>query len=127
MKLIIKDDMFDLNKIIFKNNKNGLKLTYKINDLFMIGIPLKVKYNKIFIKDSIIYVNISKDNMKVIEKIDNYFNNKIDNYISFIHDNKFLKVKKHIDFNLKKNNELLLTINSIKEYKDNNYVHIFTI
>ena len=58
MRLIIKKDTFDADRIYFKNNKTGIKLMYNISDVYMIGIPLKIKYEKIIVKDCIIFLNI---------------------------------------------------------------------
>lgn len=125
MKLIIKDNNFTTRKINFRNIKSGIKLMYSINNIFMIGIPLKVEYNKINIKGSLIHINVCNKCIDTLKKIDNYFLEQIPNYVSFLSDN-IIKIKKHGDFLLDDKN-ILFTINSIKVYKDKNYAHIFTI
>ena len=127
MKLIIKNDRIDANRIHFKHNKNGIKLLYEIKNIYLIGIPLKIQYDKIIIKESIIFINIAKKHLDILHNIDSFLASKINNYVSFIHNNHFLKIKKHNDFISDKGNELSFTINCIKVYKGNNYVQIFTI
>jgi len=127
MRLIIKKDTLDTNNIKFKSNNNGIKLMYDVFNVYMIGIPLKIKYEKIIIKDCIIFLNIDEEYFNILTKIDEIFKNKINNYVSFLHKNRILKVKTHSNITLTENKFILISINSIKPYKDNNYVQIFTI
>jgi hypothetical protein len=127
MKLIIKKDTFDTDRIHFKNNKTGVKLMYNITDVYMIGIPLKINYEKIIVKDCIIFLNIDGDCFNILRKIDGLFRNKINNYITFLHNDKMLKIKKHSNFSLNDTNDILISINCIRSYKEKNYVQIFTI
>ena len=127
MRLIIKKEHFDTDNIKFKNNKTGIKLMYDVNNVYMIGIPLKIKYEKIIVKECIIFLNIDEENFTILRKIDEVFKNKINNYVSFLHKNKILKIKKHSNFSLIENKDILISINCIKPYKDSNYVQIFTI
>lgn len=127
MRVIIKKDTFDTKNIRFKNNKKGIKLLYNIIDIYMVGIPLKIEYEKIIIKDYIILLTLNEKQISMIREIDNLFMKSIKNYISFIHDNKYIKIKKHDDLILNDKNNILVTINCIKPYKDNNYVQIYTI
>ena len=127
MRLIIKKDTFDTDRIHFKNNKIGVKLMYNITDVYMIGIPLKINYEKIIVKDCIIFLNIDGECFNILRKIDGLFRNKINNYITFLHKDKMLKIKKHSNFSLNDTNDILISINCIKPYKEKNYVQIFTI
>lgn len=127
MKLIIKKEHFDTDNIKFKNNKTGIKLMYGVNNVYTIGIPLKIKYEKIIVKECIIFLNIDEEYFTILKKIDDTFKNKINNYVSFLHKNGILKIKKHSNFSLIENKDILISINCIKPYKDNNYVQIFTI
>lgn len=127
MRVIIKKDTFDTKNIRFKNNKKGIKLLYNIIDIYMVGIPLKIEYEKIIIKDYIILLTLNEKQLSMIREIDNLFMKSIKNYISFIHDKKYIKIKKHDDLILNDKNNILVTINCIKSYKDNNYVQIYTI
>ena len=127
MKLIIKKDTFDIDRIQFKNNKSGTKLMYNITDVYMIGIPLKINYKRIIIKDCIIFLYICDDCFNILRSIDELFKNRIKNYMTFLHDNNMLKIKKHNDFLLNDDNDILITINCIKSYRENNYVQVFTI
>ena len=45
MRLIIKKENFDTDNIKFKNNKTGIKLMYDVNNVYMIGIPLALKFS----------------------------------------------------------------------------------
>jgi len=127
MRLIIKKDTFDADRIYFKNNKTGIKLMYNISDVYMVGIPLKIKYEKIIVKDCIIFLNIDGECFNILRKIDGLFRNKINNYITFLHADKMLKIKKHSNFSLNDASDILISINCIKPYKEKNYVQIFTI
>ena len=127
MRLIIKKEHFDTDNIKFKNNKTGIKLMYDVNNVYMIGIPLKIKYERIVVKECIIFLNIDEEYFTILRKIDDVFKNKINNYVSFLHKNRILKIKKHSNFSLIENKDILISINCIKPYKDNNYVQIFTI
>ena len=45
MRLIIKKEhLIQIFKI--RNNKTGIKLMYDVNNVYMIGIPLKIKYEE---------------------------------------------------------------------------------
>lgn len=127
MRLIIKKENFDTDNIKFKNNKTGIKLMYDVNNVYMIGIPLKIKYEKIIVKECIIFLNIDEEYFTILRKIDDVFKNKINNYVSFLHKNRILKIKKHSNFSLTENKDILISINCIKPYQENNYVQIFTI
>ena len=127
MRLIIKKEHFDTDNIKFKNNKTGIKLMYDVNNVYMIGIPLKIKYERIIVKECIIFLNIDEEYFTILRKIDDVFKNKINNYVSFLQKNRILKIKKHSNFSLIENKDILISINCIKPYKDNNYVQIFTI
>ena len=106
---------------------NIIKLMYNITDVYMIGIPLKINYEKIIVKDCIIFLNIDGECFNILRKIDGLFRNKINNYITFLHKDKMLKIKKHSNFSLNDTNDILISINCIKPYKEKNYVQIFTI
>ena len=127
MKLIIKKEHFDTDNIKFKNNKTGIKLMYGVNNVYTIGIPLKIKYEKIIVKDCIIFLNIDVDCFNILRKIDELFRNKINNYMTFLHKDKMLKIKKHSNFSLNDASDILISINCIKPYKEKNYVQIFSI
>lgn len=126
MKVILRNNKFTVDKIQFKHNKYSIKLLYNIMGIYMIGIPIKIEYDSINVKGYMFYINISKKSLDIVKKIDDYFSQKIKNYKSFLYGN-ILKVKKHDNFILDKKNEILISINCIKDYKDNNYAHIFTI
>jgi len=126
MKVILRNNKFTVDKIQFKHNKNSIKLLYDIMGIYMIGIPIKIEYDSINVKGYMLYINISKKSLDIVKKIDDYFSQKIKNYKSFLYRN-ILKVKKHDNFILDKKNEIMISINYIKDYKDNNYTHIFTI
>jgi len=127
MKLIIKNENFDTKRIYFKNNKNGIKLLYSVHNIFTVGIPLKIEYDKLIIKDYIILVSISKKHIDIINKIDHYFADKVNNYVTFLHNEHSLKIKKHGGFIVNTDKLLSFTINCIRSYKGNNYVQLFTI
>ena len=117
MKLILRNGHFDVNRIKFRKNKSSIKLLYDINDIYMIGITLKVKYNNILIKNSMIYIT----------KIDNYLNENIDNYVSFISNKRNIKVKNHNNNISYLDQKINFTINCIKKYEGKHFVQMFTI
>ena len=127
MKLILRNDHFDVNRIKFRKNKSSIKLLYDINDIYMIGITLKVKYNNILIKNSMIYINLKEKYIDLITKIDNYLNENIDNYVSFISNKRNIKVKNHNNNISYLDQKINFTINCIKKYEGKHFVQMFTI
>ena len=127
MNLIIKKDNFEIDRISFRKSKESMKITYNINDLFMIGITLRIQYSTIQIKNSLIYIKVCDDDLELLNKIDAYFDTIFDNYESFIF-NKKIRIKRNNQVKINLNsNTIVIVISSIKTINYINRVQIFSI
>ena len=95
----------------------------------MIGITLKLRYNRLKYKDLFIYLFIDNEDILLLKKIDDYFSKKLYLYESFIINNNIIKIKKHQGFNedLLNKHTIDISINSIKYINGMNKVQIFSI
>tara|TARA_B100000214_G_C23964146_1_gene626867 strand:- start:792 stop:1181 length:390 start_codon:yes stop_codon:yes gene_type:complete len=129
MKLLIIKDNFEIKRIHFRKSRSSIKLMYDINNIFMIGITLKLRYNRLKYKDLFIYLFIDNEDILLLKKIDDYFSKKLYLYESFIINNNIIKIKKHQGFNedLLNKHTIDISINSIKYINGMNKVQIFSI
>lgn len=127
MKLIIIKENFDIKRVIFRESKNSIKLSYDINYISMIGITIKINSIYILDKGTFLIIKIGDKDKKLLNTIDNYFSKKIENYDNILV-NDTIKVKKHNEYISPKGNDILITMNSIKSNPNmRNKVQIFSI
>jgi len=127
MKLIIIKENFDFKRIIFRESKNSIKISYNINFVSMIGITINIEYEYIFDKGAFLIVKLKKKDKKIIEDIDSFFKGIVINYDNMLI-NDTIKVKKHNEYTTPKSEKLSVTMNSIKKNTNNlNKVQIFSI
>ena len=127
MKLIIIKENFDIKRVIFRESKNSIKLSYDINYISMIGITIKINSIYILDKGTFLIIKIGDKDKKLLNTIDNYFSKKIENYDNILV-NDTIKVKKHNEYISPKDNDILITMNSIKSNPNmRNKVQIFSI
>ena len=127
MKLIIIKENFDFKRIIFRESKNSIKISYNINFVSMIGITINIEYDYILDKGTFLIVKLKKKDKKLIEDIDSFFKDLVINYDNMLI-NDTIKVKKHSEYKIPKCEKLSVTMNSIKKNtNDLNKVQIFSI
>ena len=127
MNLIIKQNCFDSKRIILKESKNCIKITYSLDYIYMIGLTIKLKDIKYIENDQFLFIEICDPKQyKFLMDINNFLSQKIEHYQGFLYNNK-MKVKKHINFKSSKDNSVNITLNNLKKIKDNYKVQIFTI
>ena len=127
MKLLIIIEIFDLKRIIFRESKNSIKISYNINFVSMIGITLNIKYDTLIDRGTYVIMKINTEDEKIIHDIDRYFNGLIKNYDKIMI-NGTIKVKKHNEYSPSLNKKVAITMNSIKKNTyGKNKVQIFSI
>lgn len=127
MKLIIIKENFDFKRIVFRESKNSIKISYNINFVSMIGITINIEYEYILDKGTFLIVKLKKKDKKLIESIDNFFKDLVIKYDNMLI-NDTIKVKKHSEYTTPKDEKLSVTMNSIKKNtNDLNKVQIFSI
>tara|TARA_A100001037_G_scaffold241032_1_gene221128 strand:- start:915 stop:1298 length:384 start_codon:yes stop_codon:yes gene_type:complete len=127
MNLIIKQDCFDNKRIILKESKSCIKITYSLDYIYMIGLTIKLKDIKYIENDQFLFIEICDPKQyKFLMDINNFLSQKIEHYQSFLYNNK-MKVKKHINFKSSEDDSVNITLNNLKKIKDNYKVQIFTI
>lgn len=127
MKLFIIKENFDLNRILFRESKKSVKISYDINHISMIGITVNILFDNLIDKGTYLIVKINEKDIKLISDIDEYLNKKIKNYENFMI-NGNIKVKKHNEYKIPLNKQISITMNSIKNNNvGKNKVQIFSI
>lgn len=127
MKLIIIKENFDTERILFRESKNCIKISYDINYISMIGITLKLAYDYLIDKETFLILKVNEKDKILLNKIDTYFNKTISNYDKMLINNT-IKVKKHNDYKLSSEKVISITMNSIKKNNNGmNKVQIFSI
>ena len=65
MKLLIIKENFDLKRILFRESKKCIKISYDINHVSMIGITLKVNYATILDRETYIIIKVDPKDRKL--------------------------------------------------------------
>lgn len=126
MKLVIIKEHFELNRILFRQSKNSIKISYNINNLSMIGITMNIDFENLLDKGTYIILKVCEKDKKILKMIDEYFSSKISDYDKMIIKDS-IKVKKHNEYTMP-NKKITLSINSIKRNQiGRNKVQIFSI
>tara|TARA_Y100000361_G_scaffold148941_1_gene162503 strand:- start:489 stop:875 length:387 start_codon:yes stop_codon:yes gene_type:complete len=128
MKLIIIKENFDVKRILFRDNKKCIKISYDINHLSMIGITLNINYEYLIDRGTYIIIKLNEKDIKLFSLIDNHLKGKVSNYDNIMY-NGNIKVKKHNEYTIPKDKTISITINSIKTNSSSgkNKVQIFSI
>ena len=128
MKLILIKKNFNLNRILFRESKTSIKISYDINYVSMIGITINVNYEYLLDKGTYMIIKVNEEDLRILYNIDSYFEKNIDEYDRMVI-NGTIKVKKHNEYkNNSLNKNLLITMNSIKRNgAGRNKVQIFSI
>ena len=127
MKLLIIKENFDIKRILFRESKKCIKISYDINYISMIGITVSILYETLFDKGTYIIIKVDPKDRQLFSDIDSHFEGMIENYDKImINDN--IKVKKHNEYALSLNKTISITMNSIKKNTSGrNKVQIFSI
>ena len=131
MNIIIKN--IDKDNIVINKKDNIYKLYYNYNLYYkIIGIPLKINYKYITIRNNLYYIFINEKDNKNLLLLNKYLSKYINNFLfirnnitnKFIICNNYNKTNTNIiknDINtLKSNNIIYININKIKYIKNNN-------
>ena len=128
MEIIINPKIFDIQNISIKNGRTTKKLLYNFQSLCIIGLPFQINdYILVNQSNKYLFIDIDQSKQKeVLYTINTYFEDVLTIYQSFI-DNNILKIKKHKPYHFKKDDELFISINNIRNKKGISMIQIFTI
>ena len=110
MKLIIIKENFNLKRILFRESKHCIKISYNINHISMIGITVKISYDILFDKGTYIIIKVNPKDRKLFSDIDNYFNEIVQNYEKIMINNN-IKIKKHNEYSPPSDKTITITMN----------------
>ena len=129
MELIIGDEFFDEEQIDVKRGRNGLKILYKMDNIYLTGIPLKIVGFKVVKQTSNhLIINIAESNQyHMLKKIETHFANKYQLPYDGLINNENLIIKKNNKFSYTKLSELYISINNIKMKNSFVTFQLFTI
>ena len=128
MNIILKKEYFDHNKINIKIKPKKNKITYRLNNAVLLGIPIQItEFNIQKICSNIMYIDIKESPDKFfLYEIDYYFYKTFNHeYKSFIV-NDSIKVKIFDTFDKDKNN-LYISFKNIIKVDSSLVVQIFSI
>jgi hypothetical protein len=74
MKLILNKNILNTENIRLLNKKNGYKILYKLNNVWMNGIYIKINDFTIYKNDEFLYIILSNEDNKIINDIINHIN-----------------------------------------------------
>ena len=77
MKLILNKNSIDLNNILLIDKPNGYKILYKLNNVLMNGIHIRISDFNIYKNEEFLYIMLSDKDNKIINDIIKYINNKL--------------------------------------------------
>ena len=129
MKLILKEETFDHNKIKIKNYKNNQKIIYDMDNIYLIGIPLKISDIRIVNQtNKYIVIDIKQSKQKsILKKIDEYFTDKYNFYYDSFIKHMVLKLKKNESINYSDGQDIYFSVNNIKKNNSFTTIQLFTI
>lgn len=117
MEIILTNDTFNEDNIFIKYSKTNQKIIYNIDQISILGIPLKLKnYTLLYEQGKNVTIELNDTSeLLLLKNINDFFFSKYkNNYKEFIKDNT-LKLRKN-DLRLIKNNEnIYISINNIKK------------
>lgn len=129
MELIIVEELFDDNKIEVKNGKNGQKILYKMDNVYLLGIPLKIDGFKIIKQtNKHLIINIEETKQyQLLKDIDSHFASEYQlPYGGFIKNN-LLRINKNRVVTYTNSSKLYLSIHNIKMKNSFITIQLFTI
>ena len=129
MDLILTNETFNVNNIMIKYSKINQKILYHIDEVYLLGIPLKLYEFKIISENDKTLVLKLKDTntISILKKVDGFFHDKYKNqYKSFIKDN-IIKIRKKDLKKYKDTENIYISINNIKKRSSFITIHIFVI
>ena len=129
MDLIIDEELFDDNKIEVKNGKNGQKILYKIDNVYLLGIPLKiVGFTIIKQTNKHLIINIrDAQQYQLLKVIDSHFVSEYQLPYEGFMNNDILRIKKNKMHNYTNSSNLYISINNIKMKNSFITIQLFTI
>ena len=129
MKLILKEETFDHNKIKIKKYKNNQKIIYDMDNIYLIGIPLKLSDIRIVNQtNKYIVIDIKQSKQKsILKKIDEYFTDKYNFYYDSFIKHMVLKLKKNESINYSDGQDIYFSVNNIKKNNSFTTIQLFTI
>lgn len=90
MKLILNKNSIDLNNILLIDKPNGYKILYKLNNVLMNGIHIRISDFNIYKNEEFLYIMLSDKDNKLINDIIKYINDKLQ--INICLKNNILKI-----------------------------------
>ena len=121
MKLILNKNRIDMNNIILIDKPNGFKILYKLNNVYMNGIHIKISNFTIYKNDDFLYIILSNQDNKLINDIIKYINIKLK--INICLKNNILRI---LNNNYNDNdNTINLNISNIKNINNKNMLYIY--
>lgn len=129
MELIIGDEFFDEEQIEVKRGRNGLKILYKMDNIYLTGIPLEIVGFKVVKQTSNhLIINIAETKQyHLLKNIEAHFANKYQLPYDRLINNENLIIKKNNKFSYTKLSELYISINNIKMKNSFVTFQLFTI
>jgi len=129
MEIILTNETFNEDNIFIKYSKNNQKIIYNIDQISILGIPLKLKnYTLLYEQGKNVTIELNDaSELLLLKSINDFFFSKYkNNYKEFIKDNT-LKLRKN-DLRLIKNNEnIYISINNIKKKGNFFTINLFII
>ena len=90
MKLILNKNNIKLENIILQDKSNGYKILYKLNNVLMNGIHIRISDFNIYKNEEFLYIMLSNKDNKLINDIIKYINDKLQ--INICLKNNILKI-----------------------------------
>jgi len=129
MDLIIDEEAFDDNKIEIKNGKKCQKILYKMDNVYLLGIPLKIDgFTIIKQTNKHLIINIEDTRQyQLLKSIDVYFASEYQLPYGGFMTNGILSIKKNNMSTYTNLSELYISINNIKMKNSFITIQLFTI
>ncbi len=121
MKLILNKNKIEMDNIILINKPNGYKILYKLNNVYMNGIHIKISSFNIYKNDDFLYIILSNQDNKLINDIIKYINIKLK--INICLKNNILRILNN-NYNENSNN-IDLNISNIRNINNKNMLYIY--
>ena len=120
MKLILNKNNIDVNNILLINKLNGFKILYKLNDVLMNGIHIKISNFNIYKNDDFLYIILSEEDNKLIKDIIKYINNKLN--LNICLKNNILRI---LNTNYNNENNMNINISNIRIINNKFMLYIY--
>tara|TARA_Y100001958_G_C21225265_1_gene550644 strand:- start:568 stop:960 length:393 start_codon:yes stop_codon:yes gene_type:complete len=130
MELILTNETFNINNIMIKYSKINQKIIYQIDNIYLLGIPLKLNnYNLLSENEKMLILKLKdKNTISILKKINNFFTEKYKTkYKPFINKDNIIKLRKNEIKKYKDTENIYISINNIKKRSSFITIHIFAI